>query len=365
MGALTGVKVLDLSRMLPGPLCTWYLSGMGALIDRIETPGSGDYTRHMPPFQDGVGVFFAALNRGDRSCILNLRKPEGVQAFRQLLGRYDVLVEGFRPGVMEKLGLVPDELVSAFPQLVVARITGFGQTGPWAFRPGHDINYVGLAGLPGWNDNGVLPPAQIADTSGALVAAMGICGALYQREKTGRGQVLDVSLTEAALGVVGPHVSTLTAENRNAKPDGELLSGMLPTYGVYQCMDGGWLTVGALEPKFQAALQATVGGISRPELSAVFRTKSRDEWVAILDGACVGPSLGVSELADHPQHMARGALMRCGHTSFVVPPFSDDHWKAGAVPKAGQHSREILREAGCSIREVNQWLECGAVEINE
>jgi crotonobetainyl-CoA:carnitine CoA-transferase CaiB-like acyl-CoA transferase len=365
VGSLDGVRVLDLSRLLPGPACTWYLAGLGARVDRVEPVGAGDPTRSLPPFDGGTGVFFAALNAGDRSLALSLRDPAAPAVLGRLLGAYDVLVEGFRPGVLEALGLGPDVLQARFPRLVVARLSGYGQDGPWRDRPGHDLNYVGVSGalaLSARADDGPhVPPVQLGDLGAALVAAMGIAAALFDRERTGRGRILDVSMTEAALSLAAPHVSTLTAEGRRARPGGELLTGGVPVYGTYVCADGRWLTVGALEPRFQRALGAEVGTLTREGLRDAFATRTRDEWVELLAQACVGPVLDPGELADHPQLAARGAVCRLGRATFVRPPLARADWAPGPVASLGEHSDVILAEAGLQPDEIAELRSGGIV----
>ncbi|MFT4625309.1 MAG: alpha-methylacyl-CoA racemase [Myxococcota bacterium] len=357
MGPLDGVKVLDLSRLLPGPACTWMLHGLGASVDRVETPGRGDFARHIPPFVDGVGVYFACVSRGKRSIAIDLRAPGGPDLVRDLVGRYDVLVEGFRPGVMEAMGLDPVLLVEENPGLVVARLSGFGQAGGWQDRVGHDINYVGVAGLlsaAAHDANGpALPPVQVADFGGASVAAMGIAAALFEREReraAGRsgGRVLDVSLAEAALVPMAPLVLSCTADGRPPVPGGEVLTGALPIYGCYACADGKWITVGALEPKFQAELVRATGGLDREHLASVFRTATRDEWVERLSGACVGPVLMPDELAGHSAFAGRGAVERLGSTTWVRAPFATG--PAGSLPALGEHTEAVLSEAGLADR---------------
>lgn len=350
-GPLASVRVLDLSRLLPGPACTWYLQGLGASVDRVESPGAGDFTRHIPPYVDGVGAYFAALSRGKRSLTLDLRKPAAAAVIRRLLPRYDVLVEGFKPGVMEQMGLDPAALVAEHEGLVVARISGYGQTGPWRDRPGHDVNYVGITGgLSLARADGAPIPVQIADLAGALAAAMGIAAALFDAGRSGKGRVLDVSLAEAALSFVAPQVTGFSTEGREPVPAGEALTGGIPLYGTYRCADGKWLTVGALEPKFQMALAAAAGSIGRPELEAMFLTRPRDTWVDLLADACTGPLLGMGEVASHVHLAARGAVERLGTTTWVRPPFADAPIR-GPVPGVGQHTDEVLAEAGLDDAE--------------
>lgn len=367
MRPLDGVRILDMSRLLPGPACSWYLAGLGASVDRVESRKGGDPARSVPPFLPflGAGAFFSALAAGQRSLALDLRHAHAPALLHAILPHYDVLIEGFRPGVLEALGLAPSALVAQAPNLIVARISGFGQSGPWRARPGHDINYAGLAGLLGGarsERDGPGPlPVQAADMSGALVAAMGIAARLYSRERIGTGGVLDVSLTESALSLNSPHITAQTASGRDPEPGGEMLTGGLPIYGTYRCSDGGVITVGALEPKFQAALARGVGEISQAGLRATFAQRPRDEWVTLLDAACVGPSLAPSELADHPHLRARGAVRRLGEATFVRPPLAGPSWCPGPVPDLGEHTDAILEGAGVTPRQIAAWRAQGVV----
>lgn len=364
--SLSGVRVLDLSRLLPGPACSWFLHGLGATVDRVETPGRGDFTRYAPPFVDGCGAYFAAVNRGKRSLGVHLRNPEGVALVRRLLPHYDVLIEGFKPGVMETMGLAPGELLEANPSLIVARLSGYGQTGPWTDRPGHDINYIGLTGMlagaaEARDGSRALPTTQVADLSGAMVAAMGIASALYRRERTGLGEAMDISLTEAALSTYAVHVLAFSSAGEEPEPGGEMLTGGLGAYGTYRCSDGLWLTVGGLEPKFQALLGSAAGGVERGELAELFATRPRDAWVEVLADACVGPVLGIQELADHPLLSARGAVERLAGATWVRPPFSRHSVSELAVPGIGEHTDSVLEEAGIRAAERAQLRAAGAI----
>jgi len=327
---------------------------MGATVDRVEDPTRGDFTRHMPPYIDGVAALFGSVNRGKRSLGVHLRHPDGPSLVREILGDYDILVEGFKPGVMEKMGLNPDELLEERPGLVVARLSGYGQDGPWAFRPGHDINYIGLAGITagmGRDEKGpVTPVVQIGDMCGAMMAAMGICAALAGAQRSGRGQVLDVALAEGALSLVAPWVPAWTYERRSPVPGGEMLTGGLSYYRPYRCKDGKWLTVGALEPKFQQTIAALIPDTSHQGLEAGFLSKSRDEWVELLPNGCTAPALEPHELEHHPQWKARGTVKRIGSAAWVRPPMSAGH--GGRPPTIGQHTDEVLRDAGLSTERI-------------
>lgn len=353
--------MLDISRMLPGPMCSWHLSGLGARVDRVESIKGGDMTRAVPPSVDGVGVFYAALNRGARSAAIDFRHEDGQAALRAMIPHYDVLIEGFRPGVMEAMGLGPKELLNLKRGLIVARISGFGQTGPWASRSGHDINYVGLAGVPNLGPGVPVPPVQVADAAGGMVAAMRICAALVGRTATDEGQVLDVSLAEAAMGMASPHLSMLSHEGRDASVGGEFLTGALPVYSVYLCRDGKYLAVGALEPKFQALLMTEFGGVDSTTLEQGFRTNDRDFWVERLKEACVAPCLGATEIASHPQHVARDVVREIDGGTYVRPPGSDSEWFHGAVAGLGEHTSQMLTEAGVAESTYELWKQRGGV----
>jgi len=358
MGSLDGIRVLDLSRLLPGPACTAWLAGQGAVVDRVETPGKGDFSRHIPPFVDGVGAYFAATSAGKRHLAVDLRHPGGPALIRRLLGHYDVLVEGFKPGVLEAMGLAPDDLLAEHPSLVVARLSGFGQDGPWSQRPGHDLNYLGLTGavpsLARMPDGRVAPPPfQLADMAGALAAAAAIAAALVGAHRTGRGRVVDVSLTEAALWCVGPMLLSSTAEARDPEPHTLPLDGGLALYGTYRCADGRWLTVGSLEPRFQAALAEGIEADPMDaDLAAVFASRPRDAWVAALQGACTGPALAPSEVVEHPHLRARDAVRRIGGGTFVRPVGGDWPETQGDVPGIGAHTEDVLSDAGLTAGEI-------------
>ncbi|RME23919.1 MAG: CoA transferase [Deltaproteobacteria bacterium] len=364
--SLAGVVVLDLSRLLPGPLCTWYLQGLGARVIRVEDPrpGGGDWSRHMPPYTpEGVGAWFAALNAGKESIALDLSADAEREALLGLLAHADVLVEGYRPGVMARLGLAPDRLVERFPRLIVASLSGFGQDGPLRDRPGHDLGYAGLTGALalGARHDGVPDPPelQLADVAGgALTGALSIAAALVARARTGRGRWLDVSLTDGLLALVGPHLAA-TACGSPPVPGGEALTGGLPFYRMYRCADGGIVAVAALEPKFQEALRAGLRDalgreveLTVEDLAAAFATRPRDQWATALADACVTPVLEPAEVLEHPLHRARGSIVGEGAGRRVRPPFPGAGREAAMPPPtAGQDTERILAEFGVTPAE--------------
>jgi alpha-methylacyl-CoA racemase len=313
---LEGIRVLDLSRLLPGGYCSLLLADYGADVLKVEDTGAGDYLRWAPPAYDGVepsaaSALFLSLNRGKRSIRLNLKVREGRDVLLRLVREHDVLLESFRPGVLDRLGLGYEHLREENPRLVYCAITGYGQDGPDRDRPGHDINYLargGLLGLSGERGGPPVPAAgQIADIGGgALMAAFGILAALHERERSGEGQLVDVSMTRGAQSwlamVAARHFADGAVPRR-----GELeLAGGLPCYRPYACADG-WVALGALEPKFWQALCA---GLEREdllerhmdpavanELEAIFAGHTRAEWAAFDDehGCCLEPVLDLDE----------------------------------------------------------------------
>ena len=344
---LKGIRVLDLTRLLPGAFCTQLLAGMGADVVKIEEPGSGDYMRRTPPLVDGQSVLFEALNREKRSVALDLKVHNGRDALLRLVERADVLVEGNRPGVMDRLGLGWDVLHARNPRLVMCSITGYGQTGPFASRAGHDLNYMAIAGGLGLNGERGGPPVplsvQVADIGGGgLQPAVAILGALVAVQRGGEGRWIDAAMTDGAIGWMALVFAAHAAGERVARGD-QRLSGRYACYRVYECKDGRYYSVAALEPKFWRAL---CGAIGRPDLveqqysedlatqravEEVFQSRTRDEWAKTLSAvdACCEPVLDVDEVATHPQVVVRNALSR-----------------PGRAPRLGEHTEEILREIG-------------------
>ncbi|HEY7954188.1 MAG TPA: CaiB/BaiF CoA-transferase family protein [Polyangia bacterium] len=371
---LTGLRVLDLSRLIPGPFCTLVLSDLGASIDKLEDPHVGDYLRMFPPIKRGQSGRFNALNRDKRSICLDLKRPEGRALLLKLVPRYDVVVETFRPGVLDRLGVGFAALAEVNPKIVLCSISGYGQSGPLRDRAGHDLNYISLAGVLGMAgpQDGPPPvqPVQLADVAGgALFGAVGILAALLAVRATGRGRHLDVSMCEGALAFLLPDLGNLDATGVAPKRGGELLNGGAACYGVYRTKDGRFLSVGALEPKFYSAFNQAIGrpcdhselvggpkeqARVRGEIQAILETRTRDEWEEIFAGydACVEPVLAPDELQRHPQHAARGLFFELDGLTQVRTPFgrAEGHH---APPALGQHSTEILLEAGLSAAEID------------
>ena len=262
-GPLAGVRVLDLTRLLPGPFASLVLADLGASVDKLEDPGAGDYLRVTPPLAAGdTSTTFLALNRGKRSACLDLKKPSARAALLRMVERYDVLFEQFRPGVLERLGLGHGTLRAANPRLIVCALTGYGQDGPMAARAGHDINYLARAGVLGMQGPAGAPPQvpgfQLADFGGGLWSVIGILAALHERASSGKGKVVDVSMVESSMGFALASLGQLFGGHSPVRGD-EPLTGGLALYGTYETKDGKYVTLGALEPKFYLAFFAGAG----------------------------------------------------------------------------------------------------------
>jgi crotonobetainyl-CoA:carnitine CoA-transferase CaiB-like acyl-CoA transferase len=388
---LDGLRVLDLSRLLPGGYATMLLADLGADVLKVEEPGKGDYLRGMPPYAaTGEGAMHLALNRGKRSMTLNLKMSQGRDLLRRLAKDADVLVESFRPGVMDRLGVGWEVLSGDNPGLVYAAISGYGADGPYAERAGHDLNYIGYAGalsITGHPSSGPWQPGvQVGDLGGGgLMAVVAILTALRVRDRTGAGQLCDVSMMDGVLSWLTLTAGAYAATGVPPRLGAETLNGGLACYGVYACADGRHVTVGALEPQFFAALCAALGEPDlvpwhldparqadlRARLSAVFATRPRDEWLALLEGAdcCVGPVNDLAAAHAAPQVRARGMGVEQplgDGTPFaqlgVVPRLATTPGRVGAVAHAlGADTDEVLAGLGCAPDEVAALREAGAV----
>jgi crotonobetainyl-CoA:carnitine CoA-transferase CaiB-like acyl-CoA transferase len=294
---LDGIRVVDLSRLLPGPFATQILVDLGAEVIKVEEPSGGDYLRHMPPhLDDGTCVLFHALNRGKKSVCLDLKRAADVTHFEKLIDSADVVVESFRPGVLEKLGLAPGDLLARHPRLVVCSISGYAQEGAYRLKAGHDVNYLARAGALGMMSEPTLLPIQVADLAGgAQPAVMSILAALLGRGKSGKGALLDVSMTHQVAGLLASSYARAQAGERPLGDGHDVLVGRVPCYAIYPCRDG-FMSVGSLEPKFWQGLCAALempalvdrgmdpfadGDDVRAQLTAKFRAKTRAEWTEV------------------------------------------------------------------------------------
>jgi crotonobetainyl-CoA:carnitine CoA-transferase CaiB-like acyl-CoA transferase len=381
--SLDGIRVLDLTRLLPGAFCTLLLADMGADVVKVEEPRSGDYMRWYPPLRDGQSALFNALNRNKRSLALDLKQNAGRDLFLALVERADVVVEGNRPGVMDRLGLGWPVLRDRHPALVMASITGYGQDGPWSGRAGHDLNYMAVAGALSLNGRRGEPPhplaVQVADIGGGgQAAATAILGALLAVARGGPGRFLDVSMTDGALSWLAVPLAQVHEQGPIAR-GGHRLTGRYACYGVYECADGRYLSVGALEPKFWRALCEAIGRPDlvdvqyaegeeqervRAELAAVVATRTRDEWAEALGGldACCEPVLELEEVAAHPQVRARGMVVERPTGLELAPAVRQTaDWRRRDPPGLGADTAAVLAEAGVGAARLEELRAAGVV----
>ena len=336
VGPLDGVRVVDLSRLIPGPFATLCLQGLGATVIKVEDPNGGDYLRGLPPFVPGpdgpINAWFAALNRGKRSVALDLRSDAGKAGLMDLLADADVLVESFRPGVLERLGLPPELLLERFPRLILARLTGWGQTGPMARLPGHDLGFLALAGL--LYRNPTVPSIQWADLAGGgLCAALEVTAALYGRDRPGAQHArrhLDIAMLDKLVGLQ----QTVLAQLASGAPPDEVLTGGNSLYNIYATSDG-HVTVAALEPAFLSLFAEQAPGLDADAIATWLGEGTRAEWERRLGEACVVPVLSPVEAAQHPQVIARDLF--CG--MLPHPPTGP---VIGPVPGLGEHTTAEL-----------------------
>lgn len=382
-GVLAGIKVVEIGGLGPAPFCAMLLADHGAEVIRIERPGKV-HTEGAEVHDDLVG--WDVMSRGRLSAGVDLKHPEGRDLVRDLAGRADVFIEGFRPGVAERLGIGPDDLRPDHPRLVYGRMTGWGRTGPLADRAGHDLNYVALAGPLAHIGRAGQPPTPplnlVGDFGGGgMLLAFGICAALVRRSITGEGQVVDAAMVDGAALLMAPlfgaHDSGYWSDERGTN----LLDSGAPFYDCYECADGGYVSVGALEPQFYAAL---IAGLELdgeplpaqndrdrwPELRSLiadrFLTRSRNDWAdhfATID-ACVAPVLTMGEAPDHPQHRARATFVDVGgvRQPGPAPRFSASPAPVPSPPQvAGANTDVVLDRWGVSVGERDRLRRAGAI----
>jgi crotonobetainyl-CoA:carnitine CoA-transferase CaiB-like acyl-CoA transferase len=393
-GLLDGVRILDLTRLLPGPAATMHLADLGADVIKVEDTAEGDYIRSFPPQvrnAEGavVNPIFEAVNRGKRSIAIDLKRADGRALLLALVRRSDALVEGFRPGVLARLGLDWPVLHAENRKLVLVSLSGYGQSGPLGQRAGHDLNYIAMTGVLDQNRvDGVpaIPNLQIGDLLGGTLATLSaLLAALLAAQRSGEGRQVDVAMTD---GLLAHHFFAHAQLDAGSEPRSgrTLLSGGAPCYRTYRAADGRDLAVGALELKFWQAFCTTVDlpelaerhwslgevpGSERAERTAQrvatrVAEKTSTEWLARFDAvdACVTPVLTPAEALAHPHFAARGLVRKAGMVSEVGPlaQFSDHVWKAARAPAAGEHTRALLAELGYAPQAIEELVSAGTVK---
>ncbi|MBV9230107.1 MAG: CoA transferase [Chloroflexi bacterium] len=389
---LSGIRILDLSRLLPGAYASQMMADFGADVIKVEEPGSGDYGRHMSPQgPGGMSLNFLAINRNKRSMTLNLKTAQGREIFLRMVRQADVVLESFRPGVLERLGLGYEQLKEANPGIIYCAISGYGQDGPYRLRAGHDLNYAGYAGLlhhnRGPHGEPAMPATQLGDLAGgSYMAVIGILTALVGRAQTGEGRMIDVSMTEGVMSLLPLFTAAYLNTGKAPLPGRSTLDGGLPCYNIYETRDGKHVTLAALEPKFWHTFCTRIGHLEllpfhmpvgpgeRDEamaaLRAIFKTKTRDEWVAELADldTCLGPVYSVDEALNDAHAQERGVTVTSGsgeNELRTLPSFPRisgvDAEQRYAPPTLGEHTCEILQAIGYSDEEIEQFKGEGAI----
>jgi alpha-methylacyl-CoA racemase len=382
VGALSGIRIVEMAGIGPAPFCGMLLADMGAEVLRIDRPVASDNGIPMPPKYD-------LLNRNKRSIAIDLKDPAGRNTLLQLITRADALIEGFRPGVMERLGLGPDACLRENAKLVYGRMTGWGQKGPLSQAASHDINYIALTGalhaIGATGGRPVIPLNLIGDFGGgSLYLAMGLLAALLSARTTGVGQVVDAAVTDGVANLMTMHYGFWQAGQWSLERGSNLTDGGAPFYDVYETRDGSYVSVGAVESKFYVQLLKHLGladaelppqedragwDTVRERLAAIFRTRTRDEWCAVLEGtdACFAPVLDIDESVRHPHNVARHT-----HVEFegVVNPAPAPRFSATpsdirkSAPAPGEDTERALLDWGFSPERIASLKECGAVRCN-
>jgi crotonobetainyl-CoA:carnitine CoA-transferase CaiB-like acyl-CoA transferase len=392
VGLLKELKMLDLSRLLPGPYCSLLLADLGMEVLKVEDPDLGDYSRKMGLMGKKESAFFLSLNRNKKSITLNLKTKEGKRIFCKLIETYDIVLEGFRPGVMDRLGIGYQELKKRNPRVIFCSLSGYGQDGPYRERSGHDANYIGLGGLleitGEKNGDPILPGVQIADIGGGgMMAAIAILAAAIHREKTGEGQFLDISMMDGIISWLSMHAGKYFFDKELPKRGEMQLSGRYACYQVYPTKDGRHMSLGALEPKFWMNFCEAIGrrhliykqfieGEERlrviEEIRDFFKTKTQKEWVEFFNNvdACCEPILTFEEVFQHPQVLHRQMVIEYEHPvegkiRQVGNPIKSSQYPfeiRTPSPAWGEHTMEVLKAIGYSEEEIQHFKEVKAIE---
>lgn len=390
-GPLSSLKVLDFSTLLPGPFGTMLLADMGAEVLRVESHTRPDMVRLMPPFDGGVSSAHAFLNRSKRAIAVDLKKPEGVELVKELVKDYDIVVEQFRPGVMDRLGVGYEALKAVNPKLIYCAITGYGQTGPYKDRAGHDMNYLSIAGVLGYNGRKASGPApiavQVADVAGGSChAVMGILAAVIHRSQTGEGQFVDISMTDAAFTLHALTAPPALVANQQPTLEGTQLNGGT-FYDCYETADGRYFSIGGLEPQFFMQFCAAIGrsditgkGIVMDPvvvaevkgiIAGEMKKKTFAEWSEIFAGldCCAEPVLTFAEACEHPHIKARGLIVDVPKPDGSTQKQLGSAIKFSATPASfnfigaeiGAHTQEVLKAQGLSEERIEALRKAGVV----
>lgn len=367
---LAGIRVLDFSRLLPGPYLTQLFADLGAEVIKIETPRVGDYTRIAPP-EMGLGKMFDAINRGKKSVAVNYRNPQGKEILLKLAATADVVLEGFRPGVVNRWGMDYESVRKVKPDIVYCSLSGYGQEGPYRDRAGHDLDYLAIGGALALNGRSGKAPVPyglpVADLAGGMLAAIAILGALVGRGRNGGGMYLDMALLDGVLSWMAPLASAAFFSGIEVSAGSLPLLGGLPCFNIYETADGKHLALGIVEPRFWSDFCRVTGRSdllgrqfdrsTGPEIAAIFQTLTREEWLSAFAGtdACVEPVNSFEEMLVHPQVQARGYVReQNGEPVGLDTPFVFARRETDPAPALGQHTREVLSELGLESARIDE-----------
>lgn len=377
MRPLQGIRILDLTRLLPGPFITQLLADMGAEVIKIETPTAGDYSRLAPP-EMGLGSLFEMINQGKKSVAINYRNPHGREAYLKLVATAHVVIESFRPGTPERMKIDYETLKSIKSDLIYCALSGYGQNGPYSKRAGHDLNYTAISGALSLNAKEGQPPhvygMTVADLSGAMLAGLAILGAIVGKQKDGQGIYLDVALLDGILSWMIP-MAGAAYFNGIAITGGTLpLLGGLACYNVYETADGKFLSLAALEPTFWSdfckvteqndLLTRQFDRAIKSEVETIFKRKTLANWLEVFAGSdgCIEPVLSFEEAQAHPQIKARGFLREeNGRVVGLNSPFMYGNTQTRPVPGLGEHTFELLGEV-LNQKEIDELSQSGVIK---
>ena len=375
MGPLTGIRVVEMAGIGPGPFTAMMLSDLGAEVIRV------DRLSHK-----GTGHRANVLNRGRKSIAVDLKNPRGVETTLRLIEQADVVLEGFRPGVMERLGLGPEECLSVNPRLIFARMTGWGQTGPLSQAAGHDINYISIAGAlgaMGYADRPPAPPLNLVGDfgGGAMYLLTGILAALVERATSGQGQIVDAAMTDGTASLLSPFFGLMAMNMWTTDRFSNRLDGGAFYYGSYECSDGKYISIGSLEPQFyaellekaeitdpefQEQLDEAAWPAKREKLDQLFKTRTRQQWCDIMEGTdvCFAPVLDLKEAPSHPHNIDRKTFVELDGVvqPAPAPRFSRTQGEIqGPAAMAGEHTREVLSAWNFTDQEIGELQASGAI----
>ena len=375
MGPLTGIRVVEMAGIGPGPFTAMMLSDLGAEVIRV------DRLSHK-----GTGHRANVLNRGRKSIAVDLKNPRGVETTLRLIEQADVVLEGFRPGVMERLGLGPEECLSVNPRLIFGRMTGWGQTGPLSQAAGHDINYISIAGAlgaMGYADRPPAPPLNLVGDfgGGAMYLLTGILAALVERATSGQGQIIDAAMTDGTASLLSPFFGLMAMNMWTTDRFSNRLDGGAFYYGSYECSDGKYISIGSLEPQFyalllekaeitapefQEQLDEAAWPAKREKLNQLFKTRTRQQWCDIMEGTdvCFAPVLDLKEAPAHPHNIDRKTFVELDGVvqPAPAPRFSRTQGEIqGPAAMAGEHTREVLSAWNFSDQEIGELQASGAI----